>query len=71
MPDEQQRRTGVLVIRAWREAERPELIARITGRTDVLDEAESSVTVAGSAAAARVALEWLEALERDGGPGDR
>jgi hypothetical protein len=58
-------RVGVLVIRAWIEAEDHELRARITGRLDVVNAHETSfVVVVGVDSAADVVREWLEELER-------
>lgn len=78
-PDELPERTGTLVIRAWLESSRSELIARITGRADVLSgEDETSVTVVGSEAATEVVRDWLVEFEQRTGeaelpadPGDR
>lgn len=58
-------RTGVLVIRAWMTPEQRELVARLTGRTDVTTSNETSVTASGVEAAARIAGDWLAAFERD------
>lgn len=66
MPDDEAERTGVLVIRAWIEPERRQMIARITGRLDLGRPEEVSETAAGAAAAARLAGDWLAAFERAG-----
>ena len=64
MPDQGSERIGVLVIRAWLSPEQRELIARITGRMDLEQPAETSQTAAGAEAATRIAGEWLLAFER-------
>ncbi len=43
------------------------MLARITGRGDVLAAAEASVVVTGTEAAIGVVREWLVAFERAGG----
>jgi hypothetical protein len=57
-------RTGVLVMRAWVEAEESMLRARITGRLDVTAPHETSFAVVGVDSAAEVVRGWLEELER-------
>ena len=58
-------RVGVLVIRAWIEADGNELRARITGRLDVTDSHETSfAVVVGVDSAAEVVREWLDELAR-------
>ena len=54
----------MLVIRVWRERASGRLVARISGRADVLVDDETSVTVTGSAAVSRVVDEWLDEFER-------
>lgn len=68
LPDEPER-VGVLVIRVWLEPAGCRLVAKISGRTDVLAEEETSVMAIGSAAASRTAHEWLVAFEDRGGSG--
>jgi hypothetical protein len=65
MAEEGAERTGVLVIRAWKSPDRPELLARITGRLDLSTREETTETAAGAQAAARIAADWLAAFERD------
>ena len=57
-------RTGVLVIRVWVESGAGPIRARITGRVDVLEGLETTVTVAGAQAAIDVVGEWFEAFAR-------
>ena len=64
MPEDGER-TGVLVIRAWMTRGQPGLIARITGRLEVSSDKETTETVAGAEAAARIASDWLRDFERE------
>jgi hypothetical protein len=57
-------RSGVLVVRAWIEADEILLRARITGRLDALRTEETVETAAGVDHAAAVVRRWLEAFER-------
>jgi hypothetical protein len=57
-------RVGVLVIRAWVEPADGTLVARLSGRTDVLADDETSVTVTGSDAVGQAVYDWLVAFER-------
>jgi hypothetical protein len=67
-------RAGVLVVRAWVEADDGPLRARITARLDLAHEEERSVVVGGWETAAVVVRRWLEEFERGGSaprtPGD-
>jgi hypothetical protein len=56
---------GVLVIRAWVEADERSLRARITGRVDVTATHETSVVVAGLERATEVVRRWFEEFERE------
>ena len=58
-------RTGVLVVRAWKQVGSLLLRARITGRSDVLVDEETTVTVAGAENASRAVHDWLTAFEED------
>jgi len=55
-------RTGVLVIRVWVEDHSGPMRARITGRLDVHEGPETTVTAAGAQAATVVVRNWLEAF---------
>ena len=59
-------RVGVLVIRVWMEPADATLVARISGRSDVLVDGDTSMTVTGSEAVGRVVDDWLVAFERAG-----
>ena len=58
-------RTGVCVIRAWREGEAHTLRARITHTLDISLHDEVTVTVAGTDALRAAFAEWLDEFERD------
>jgi hypothetical protein len=63
--EEELERTGVLVVRAWQRVGSKLLRARITGRRNVLDEEETSITVAGADKASQAVHDWLVAFERE------
>jgi hypothetical protein len=58
-------RTGVLVIRAWIEGERPSLRLRITWTLDVSDPVEQSATTTSVEEACAVVRRWLEGFEAE------
>ena len=64
MSDQKPEHTGVLVIRAWKSPEQPQLVARITGRADLARDEQTTAVVAGAEAASAYASRWLTAFER-------
>lgn len=55
----------MLVVRVWLEPAGDGLVARITGRRNVLTDDEEAVVVTGGEAAVGVVREWIAAFARD------
>jgi hypothetical protein len=66
LSDEPQR-VGVLVIRVWLEPAGGGVIARITGRRDVLSADDETIVVTGDEAAVAVVRDWILAFEHASG----